>query len=489
LIVEAKVCPQCGKEVPVDAPHGICPTCLLKAGLDDGVSDSSAANKSGSSVRASRFIPPTPDQLADEFPQFEVLELVGHGGMGAVYKVRQRQLDRVVALKILPSEIGEDSTFAERFAREGQTMARLSHPNIVLIFDFGQAGGMPYFVMEFVDGTSLRQTIDSGGLKPDEALAIVSQICDALGYAHEVGIVHRDIKPDNILLDRQGNVKIADFGLARLLLRTPADITLTGTRQVLGTPHYMAPEQMETPEDVDHRADIYALGVVFYEMLTGELPLGRFAPPSRKVDVDVRLDQIVHRALEKEPARRYQQASDIKTAIVGLSTHLEMIVDGAAHHAGWSIRQLWRVGWRELTPFLPWLMKCAAFLFYLFCMCSFFYVDGIAYNPQRYTHHVGYTHNVGAPEPWFRTGYHESYGFRRTEVLVFSGGWFSLIAGIVAYFVYWRMKRSETGSTERFRFPTAHAIVWLFVAVLVIWSAFIPSLHNLVLSVFRLIRM
>jgi hypothetical protein len=149
---------------------------------------------------------------------------------------------------------------------------------------------------------------------------VVPQICDALQYAHRNGVVHRDIKPENILLDPAGRVKIADFGLAKLLGRTPAHLTLTSDRQVMGTLHYMAPEQVETPLAVDHRADIFALGVVFYEMLTGELPLGRFARPSQKAKVDARLDEVVFRALEKEPARRYQAASEVRVELDRIKT-------------------------------------------------------------------------------------------------------------------------------------------------------------------------
>ena len=169
--------------------------------------------------------------------------------------------------------------------------------------------------MEFVDGANLRHVIQAGQLKPQEALAIVPQICEALQYAHEEGIVHRDIKPENILLDKKGRVKIADFGLAKLLDRPASVYTLTGPAHKMGTPHYMAPEQIEHPHEVDHRADIYSLGVVFYEMLTGELPLGRFLPPSQKVCVDVRLDEVVLKTLEKEPERRYQYASQVKTDV------------------------------------------------------------------------------------------------------------------------------------------------------------------------------
>ena len=175
--------------------------------------------------------------------------------------------------------------------------------------------------MEYVDGPNLRQLERAGKLSPREALQIVPQICEALQYAHDEGIVHRDIKPENVLVDKKGRVKIADFGLAKILGREPQDFRLTGAGQVMGTPHYMAPEQVEHPQDVDHRADIYSLGVVFYEMLTGELPLGKFAPPSRKVQVDVRLDEVVLHALEKEPERRYQHASQVKSDVETIVTH------------------------------------------------------------------------------------------------------------------------------------------------------------------------
>jgi tRNA A-37 threonylcarbamoyl transferase component Bud32 len=267
------------------------------------------------------FVPPEPTELARLFPQLEILELLGQGGMGVVYKARQRQLDRLVALKVLPPQVGRTEAFAERFTREARSLARLSHPRIVMIYDFGRTeSGLYYFIMEFVDGTDLRRVIQSGELSASEALVIIPQVCEALQYAHEEGIVHRDIKPENILLNRKGQVKIADFGLAKLLDRPATVYTLTRADQRMGTPHYMAPEQIEHPHKVDHRADIYSLGVVFYEMLTGELPLGRFPPPSQKVQVDVRLDEVVLKTLEKEPERRYQHASDVKTDVETISS-------------------------------------------------------------------------------------------------------------------------------------------------------------------------
>jgi len=253
--------------------------------------------------------------LAAQFPQLEILEVIGQGGMGVVYRAKQRKLDRVVALKILTPGAAKDPAFAERFHREARALARLNHPNILTVYDFGEVDGLFYLVMEYVDGADLRHVLQQGRLSPAEALRIVPVVCDALQYAHASGVVHRDIKPGNILLDREGRVKIADFGIAKLAGASAADVTLTQSQQSMGTPHYMAPEQVESPQTVDHRADIYSLGVVFYEMLTGELPLGRFAPPSRRVQVDVRVDEVVLRALEKEPSRRYQQAGDVKTEV------------------------------------------------------------------------------------------------------------------------------------------------------------------------------
>ena len=249
--------------------------------------------------------------------------------MGAVYKARQVSLDRIVAVKIIHREAAGQPGFSERFAREARAMARMNHTNIVIIHDFGsvptvatspgstESSEQPlyFLVMEYVEGTNIRDLLRHKRLTPEQALAIVPSICDALQYAHDQGIVHRDIKPENILIDTMGRVKIADFGLAKLLGRSPRDVTLTEAHHAMGTAHYMAPEQLERPLEVDHRADIYALGVTFYEMLTGELPIGRFAPPSQKVHIDVRLDDIVLRTLEKEPARRYQHASEVKTAV------------------------------------------------------------------------------------------------------------------------------------------------------------------------------
>ncbi|HEX7654825.1 MAG TPA: serine/threonine-protein kinase, partial [Verrucomicrobiae bacterium] len=314
------LCPQCQQPLAAGAPMGLCPACLMQGAFATGTED---GDKKG------RFTPPSVAELARKFPQLEIVELIGKGGMGAVYKARQKQLDRWVALKILPPDVGQAPAFAERFTREARALAKLNHPGIVTIHDTGQADGLYYLLMELVDGVNLRQLMATGRVSTREALAIVPQICDALQYAHDQGIVHRDIKPENILLDRRGRVKVADFGLAKILGGTEAtppslgnplpDASLTEGGKVMGTPQYMSPEQVQAPGEVDHRADIYALGVVFYQMLTGELPGKKLEPPSKKVQIDVRLDEIVLRALESKPELRYQQASLLRTQIETLT--------------------------------------------------------------------------------------------------------------------------------------------------------------------------
>ncbi|MCL4180620.1 MAG: protein kinase [Verrucomicrobia bacterium] len=351
---EGLSCPRCGTPMQPGALGGLCPACLLQQGAT-----ADSATESGGRP----FVSPTVDELAPLFPQLEILELVGKGGMGAVYKARQKQLGRFVALKILPPGVSDSPAFAERFTREARALAQLNHPGIVTLYEFGRVqpppgaaseptrdvanpdqpglesaatstAGLYFFLMEFVDGLNLRRLLHAGRVSPREALAIVPQICDALQYAHDQGIVHRDIKPENILLDRRGRVKVADFGLAKIMTDSlailpgtlsPSDGERAGVRgervalseagKVMGTPSYMAPEQAERPAEVDHRADIYALGVVFYQMLTGELPGKPLEPPSRKVHLDVRLDEVVLRALEREPELRYQQARVLKTQV------------------------------------------------------------------------------------------------------------------------------------------------------------------------------
>jgi serine/threonine protein kinase len=307
----ANRCPKCQAPLPANAPLGLCAKCLLAA-----VSTPTEAGQP-----ADRKPPPSIATVAAAFPQLEILELIGHGGMGVVYKARQPRLDRLVALKLLPQSLAADAAFAERFNREARVLARLNHPNIVTVHDFGQSGGFFYLLMEFVDGVNLRQAMQAGRFTPQQAMMLVPRICEALQFAHDEGILHRDIKPENILLDTKGRVKIADFGIAKLIGEARENLTLTASGLAVGTPHYMAPEQLEHPQDVDQRADIYSLGVVFYEMLTGELPIGRFAPPSQKSSVDARVDEVVFHALEKEREKRFRSAGEVKTSVEAITSN------------------------------------------------------------------------------------------------------------------------------------------------------------------------
>jgi len=282
--------------------HGLDPAELLARGIN-------TAHPSGP---VHEWTPPTPEELARLLPQYQIESLIGRGGMGAVYKGYQANLDRSVAIKLLPAELTADDQFVTRFQREAKTLAKLQHPGIVSICDFGQTSdGHLYFVMEYVEGTDLRHILLGPGLDPGQALEIITQICEALHAAHLAGVIHRDIKPANILITSTGRVKLADFGLARPDREEHEALTMTNA--ILGTPDYMAPEQREGQTDL--RADIYALGVMLYEMLTGQLPRGAWAPPSRKVQVDVRIDEVVLKALQQEPDLRYQQASEMKTDV------------------------------------------------------------------------------------------------------------------------------------------------------------------------------
>lgn len=279
-------------------------------------------------------LPPLPiESIAPCFPQLDILECLGRGGMGVVYKARQKSLNRLVALKLLAPERAEDPEFAARFEREAQALAALNHPHIVGVHDFGivevpppvspdhsSPGKLYFLLMEFVDGVNLRQLLKNKRLSPPEALAIVPPICDALQCAHDHGIFHRDIKPENLLIDKGGTVKIADFGIAKIVDGSfPADSGSPDTEAAdqvtlpLGTPDYAAPEQAEGL--ADHRADIYSLGVVLYEMLTGERPQEGFEPPSKHVQVDIRIDEIVLRALEREPEMRFATAAEFRSQV------------------------------------------------------------------------------------------------------------------------------------------------------------------------------
>jgi tRNA A-37 threonylcarbamoyl transferase component Bud32 len=348
---ETNPCPVCSAPRRADEP---CPRCLLQLGLSQSGAGSAIAGRA-----KIRPAPLAPEEIAHHFPGLELEAVIGHGGMGVVYRARQKKLARLVALKLLAPELSGDPAFAERFLREARAMARLEHPNIVAVHDFGETDGLCWILMEHVEGINLRQALTAGEVSAERALAIVPQLCAALQAAHELGVVHRDIKPENVLLGRDGSVKVADFGLAKLVGPGGAEPALTQTDAAVGTLHYMAPEQLIGAREVDHRADIYSLGVVFYEMLTGELPLGRFEPPSERARVARGVDDIVLRTLERAPEKRYQAAAEVKTDVEGLpkcappkeSPKTSGLVDSG-------LLAFWRLGTLFLVPHvLRWLLE------------------------------------------------------------------------------------------------------------------------------------
>ena len=310
------ICPRCGAPLATGAVDGLCARCLGALNFDAFTTEDGTGALPASP-------PPTAEELTPFFPQFEIHSCLGRGGMGVVYKARQKSLDRWVALKLLAPERAADPAFAQRFASEARVLAALNHPHIVAIHDFGEAGGYFYLLMEYVDGENLRQVLKTKRLTPAEALAIVPPVCDALQCAHDRGIVHRDIKPENLLIDHSGTVKIADFGIARMMDEPGAAVGASGlpgarfaaSTLATGTPDYAAPEQLACAA-TDHRADIYSLGVVLYEMLTGERPgAGSVIAPSRRVQVDARIDEMVLKALAKEPEQRFDTMEEFRTRI------------------------------------------------------------------------------------------------------------------------------------------------------------------------------
>lgn len=243
-----------------------------------------------------------------EVPGYVLEELLGRGGMGEVWRATQLSLGRTVALKLLPERFASDPEFVRRFEKEATALAVLSHPNIVQIIDRGKAGPHYYFVMELVPGTNLREMLNGGRLPLRDALRIGAQVAKAIDAAHDQGVIHRDLKPENVLVDPRGHVKIADFGLAGIRDQQK-NIALTATAVAMGTVNYMAPEQRRDAKNVDHRADLYSLGVLLYEVLTHELPLGRFKVPSHhSPGLDPRVDELVCQLLETDPTARPKRA-------------------------------------------------------------------------------------------------------------------------------------------------------------------------------------
>jgi serine/threonine-protein kinase len=273
--------------------------------------------------------------LGKQIGNYQIVEEIGRGGMAVVYKARQASLDRYVALKVLPAYLQHDGEFLARFQREAQAAAQFNHPNIVAIYDTGEADGLHYIAMEYLEGGSLEQRLAGRPIDLPEAERIVREVGSALDYAHGRGLVHRDIKPSNILFTVEGTAKVSDFGIVRA-----ADGTrLTRTGVLLGTPEYMAPEQMEG-EEVDWRADLYALGVVLYQMVTGVVPFRGTTPhavmhaviyeaplPPREGNpgMSQAMEGVLLKALAKEPAERFQSGREMAEAL-GRARKGEMVV-------------------------------------------------------------------------------------------------------------------------------------------------------------------
>ncbi|MFP6880284.1 MAG: protein kinase [Roseibacillus sp.] len=263
------------------------------------------------------FKAPEPAELSALLPGYEVSSLIGCSEMGAVYLARQTKLDRHAAIKILPREFGADPQFRSSFEAEAKAMARLNDPNLIRVYDFGEVDDFLYIIMEAVDGKSLFRSAHGIAIEQREVARLIHGICEGLAHAHEVGIIHRDINPSNILLDSNKRPKIGDFGLAR-----PID-SAAGDDIHVGTPDYTAPEVMVDPANAGKRSDVFSTGVILYELLTGELPGKNFVPPSQLQEVDPCFDKIVRRALHPAPAMRFADAGEMAKEVGSLKEALD----------------------------------------------------------------------------------------------------------------------------------------------------------------------
>jgi eukaryotic-like serine/threonine-protein kinase len=258
---------------------------------------------------------------------YEIQDKIGQGGMCTVYRGRQLSLDRPVAIKILNEKLTDVEDVLARFNRESLIIARLNHPNVIHVIDRGVTDeGMPYFVMEYVEGTDLSQAIKQDLLDTNRKLDLAIQVCRALSYAHKNGVIHRDIKPGNILIDREGNVRVLDFGIAKFYDEGTASRQFTRADLVMGTLAYMSPEQQDGLDHVTQASDLYSLGVILYEMFTGTKPSGHFRRPSQiNTEVSPALEQIILKCLEPDPAQRFSSADEIKDRLLTLlqGAHLQ----------------------------------------------------------------------------------------------------------------------------------------------------------------------
>ena len=306
-----KTCQRCGTQLRPDVPGGFCPRCLVQAAIDLSAGAAPDATESRKQKAESRNC----------FGDYELLEEIARGGMGVVYRARQKSLNRTVALKMMLSGQFAQPEFVQRFRAEAEAIAQLQHPNIVAIHEVGEHAGQPFFSMDFVGGRTLAEIVHEGPLPVKRAATYLKVIAEAVHYAHQHGILHRDLKPSNVLIDSSDQPRITDFGLAK---RLTADSELTLTGQVLGSPNYLSPEQAAGRQAaVGPASDVYALGAMLYHLVSGRPPFQADAlttllrqvmetePVALRLlnaSIPRDLETICLKCLEKEPSRRYASA-------------------------------------------------------------------------------------------------------------------------------------------------------------------------------------
>ena len=254
------------------------------------------------------------EEVQAYFPQYKIQSFIAEGGMGAVYSATQNSLERSIAIKILPAELSAHTEYSAQFRAEADLMSRINHPNLIALYEFGEVHDILYIVMELVTGKSLHHSAHQSAIDQSVALDLVIALTEGVDHMHKMGILHRDIKPGNILLDTNGSPKLGDFGLARSL--TESEVGKT----IFGTPGYTAPEVVDNTELIDERSDIYSLGVILYELLTGSLPdLQSYISPSQVgLAIDSGFDDVVNRAIAAEPHNRYHGAQEFLSKLYAL---------------------------------------------------------------------------------------------------------------------------------------------------------------------------
>ena len=310
---ETSGCHRCGTKL--DSITALCPKCVLAEAFGSiAATDHPALGALAINGRC-----PTIKSLNEQLDDFEFHELIGRGGSGWTFRATQKSLSRQVAIKLI-SRNSANYDALERFEREAAILAKLNHPNVVTIHDFGAQEEFLYIVMELVPGTTLRRLMANQKLTLAQVVHICIQVCDALQNAHEKGLIHRDVKPENILVaatDPQIEIRLADFGISRMALdRDSVTGSLTRTGLIIGTPFYMAPEQQLPGRPIDARTDIFSTGVVLYELLTGQLPQGNFPPPSDLSQCGHGIDQVILQALSNEPDKRFETATELKETLI-----------------------------------------------------------------------------------------------------------------------------------------------------------------------------